>query len=157
MTAFILVKNTYLISDFIYSYLTISFFRRLIIFFSSLEIYDCDIPSISATSFCVSSVPSSLLSPKRRSTICLSRSVRRLIALLSSFFSTSSSISLYMTSSSVQSISERRSSFPSQSTFNGSSMETSMRVLLFLLRYISISFSIHLDAYVASLMFLPES
>lgn len=38
------------------------------------------------------------------------------------------------------------SSFPSQSTFSGSSMETSVFVLLFRLRYIRISFSIQREA-----------
>ena len=54
-------------------------------------------------------------------------------------------------------MSDNSSSFPSQSTFKGSSIDTSILVLLFLLRYIRISFSIHLDAYVASLIFLSGS
>ena len=37
--------------------------------------------------------------------------------------------------------------------FKGSSNETSDLVLLFRLKYIKISFSIHLEAYVASLIF----
>ena len=51
-------------------------------------------------------------------------------------------------------MSESKSSLPSQSTFKGSSIDTSSFVLLFLLKYISISFSIQRDAYVASFMFL---
>lgn len=35
--------------------LPISYFSLEIIFFSSLDMYDCEIPSLSATSFCVSS------------------------------------------------------------------------------------------------------
>ena len=46
----------------------------------------------------------------------------------------------------VPNISDKSSSFPSQSTFKGSSMETSDFVLLFLLKYINISFSIQRDA-----------
>ncbi len=75
------------------------------------------------------------------------------IALLRIFLSASSSKSLYIISSSVPRISDSKSSFPSQSTLRGSSIETSAFVLLFLLRYINISFSIHLEAYVASLIF----
>ena len=75
-------------------------------------------------------------------------------AILSSFLSTSSSMSFEITFSSVPRISDKRSSFPSQSTFNGSSIETSSLSLLLRRRYISISFSMHLDAYVASFMFL---
>ena len=58
------------------------------------------------------------------------------------------------TSPSVPSTSLRSSSFPSQSVFSGSSKLTSVRWELFFRRYISISFSMHRDAYVASLMFL---
>ena len=47
---------------------------------------------------------------------------------------------------SVPKISDNSNSFPSQSTFNGSSMDTSSLVLLFLRRYIRISFSIQRDA-----------
>ena len=49
-------------------------------------------------------------------------------------------------SSSVPRISDNKSSFPSQSTFSGSSMETSIFILLFLRKYIRISFSMHRDA-----------
>ena len=45
-------------------------------------------------------------------------------------------------------MSDNRSSLPSQSILSGSSIDTSAFILLFLLRYIRISFSIHLDAYV---------
>ena len=67
--------------------------------------------------------------------------------------STSSSRRREITSSSVPKMSDSKSSFPSQSTFKGSSMETSIFVLLFRRRYIRISFSMHRDAYVASLIF----
>ena len=43
-------------------------------------------------------------------------------------------------------ISDNRSSFPSQSTFKGSSKDTSVLILLVLLIYMSISFSMHLEA-----------
>jgi len=43
-----------------------------------------------------------------------------------------------------QSYIERSNSFPSLSLFSGSSIETSDLILLFLLKYIKISFSIHL-------------
>ncbi len=56
---------------------------------------------------------------------------------------------------SSQNIRQQSNSFPSQSTFSGSSIETSILVLLFLRRYIRISFSMHLEAYVASLIFFP--
>ena len=54
-------------------------------------------------------------------------------------------------------MSDSSSSLPSQSTLRGSSIETSALILLFLLRYIRISFSMHLEAYVASLIFLSLS
>ena len=41
---------------------------------------------------------------------------------------------------------DNESSFPSKSTFNGSSKDTSDFFLLFFLRHINISFSMHLDA-----------
>ena len=53
-------------------------------------------------------------------------------------------------------MSERSNSFPSLSLFSGSSIETSDLILLFLLKYIKISFSIHLEAYVASFIFFSE-
>src|SRR5699024_12550034 len=56
-------------------------------------------------------------------------------------------------SSSVPSTSDNNNSLPSQSTFNGSSKEISVFNLLLRLRYIKISFSIHLEAYVANLIF----
>ena len=61
---------------------------------------------------------------------------------------------LQITSLSVPRISDSKSSFPSQSTFNGSSIDTSIRIFEFLRRYINISFSIQRDAYVASFIFL---
>ena len=63
------------------------------------------------------------------------------IVFFSSFFSRSCETS----SSSLPSISERRSSFPSQSTLSGSSIDTSRLPEDFLM-YISISFSMHLEA-----------
>ena len=133
------------------------FLKKIEDAFSSLEIYDCEIPNISATSFCVFSSPSSELKPNLKSTIILSRSGSWFIAFLSILHSTSVSISLYIISSSVPIMSDNRSSLPSQSTLSGSSIDTSAFILLFLLRYIRISFSIHLDAYVASLIFLSLS
>ena len=50
-------------------------------------------------------------------------------------------------------ISESSNSFPSPSWFRGSSIDISPFILLLLLKYISISFSIHLEAYVASFIF----
>ena len=47
-------------------------------------------------------------------------------------------------------MSDNNSSFPSPSLFNGSSIDTSPLILLLFRKNISISFSIHLDAYVAS-------
>ena len=44
------------------------------------------------------------------------------------------------------SMTQLHNSLPSQSLFNGSSIEISPLILLLLLKYISISFSIHLDA-----------
>ena len=90
--------------------------------------------------------PSRFPMPNRRRMIICSRFVSLLMAFPRSAISTSSSRRLEITSSSVPRISESSSSFPSQSTFSGSSMETSIFVLLFLLRYIRISFSIHRDA-----------
>ena len=115
--------------------------------------YDCEIPRISATSFCVSSLFSTRFTPNRSSIICLSRSFNDSMAFFSSDISTSVSRSLYMTSSSVPSISDKSSSFPSQSVFSGSSKDTSSFTLLLRRRYIRISFSMHLDAYVASFIF----
>lgn len=55
-----------------YSYLTISLFNLCMIFFSNLDMYDCEIPSRSATSFCVFSFPSGLSNPNRILTISFS-------------------------------------------------------------------------------------
>ena len=57
-------------------------------------------------------------------------------------------------SGSVPRISLSSSSLPSQSEDSGSSMETSLRRPEILRRCMRISFSIHRDAYVASLTFL---
>ena len=73
---------------------------------------------------------------------------------LKSFLSISSSILLEVTSLSVPKTSESNNSFPSQSWFSGSSIDTSLFSLLLLLRCIKISFSIHLEAYVANFIFL---
>ena len=70
--------------------------------------------------------------------------------------STSSSKSLDVISGSVPSISESNNSLPSPSLFNGSSIDTSPFNLLLFLKNINISFSIHLDAYVASFIFLSD-
>ena len=78
------------------------------------------------------------------------------IDALNNVLSTSSSKFLDVISGSVPNISDNNNSFPSQSLFNGSSIDTSPFVLLFFLKNIKISFSIHLDAYVASLIFLSE-
>src|SRR5699024_5031436 len=55
-----------------YTILLNSFLRRLIIFFSSREIYDWEMPNKSATSFCVFAL--SPTKPKRNSIICFSLS-----------------------------------------------------------------------------------
>ena len=91
--------------------------------------------------------------PERIRTISFSLLFNLLSARMRSFLSASFSRSRYIVSSSVPRISERSSSLPSQSTLRGSSIDTSILVLLFLRRYIRISFSIHLEAYVASLIF----
>ena len=70
--------------------------------------------------------------------------------------STSSSKFLDVTSGSVPNISDRSNSLPSLSLFSGSSIDTSPFILLLFLKNINISFSIHLDAYVASLIFFSE-
>ena len=96
-----------------------------IIFFSSREMYDWEMPSRSATSFCVSSRPPRR--PKRSSMICYSRggsaSTRRFTVILSSV----SSSPFDTLSGSEPSTSPTSSSLPSQSTFIGSSSETSAR------------------------------
>ena len=85
--------------------------------------------------------------------MCFSLSFRFFIELLSNFLSTSSSMFFDVMSFSVPNMSDNNSSFPSPSCFNGSSIDISPFVLFVLLRYINISFSTHLDAYVASFMF----
>ena len=83
-----------------------------------------------------------------------SRSSSLFISCLSICFSVSISMPLFTTSSSVPRISDKSSSFPSQSIFKGSSMDMSFLCCDAFLRNMSISFSIHREAYVASLMFL---
>ena len=50
-------------------------------------------------------------------------------------------------------MSESNNSFPSPSLFNGSSIDISPFILLLFLKCIKISFSIHLEAYVANFIF----
>ena len=101
-------------------------------------------PSRSATSFWVSSFRPP--NPNRREMISCSRGDSFATALCSSWRSTSASSGCITTSSSVPITSLSSSSLPSQSVFSGSSKLTSTRVLLFLRRYIKISFSIHREA-----------
>ena len=108
-------------------------------------------PSESATSFWVCSFfPAS---PKRSCIINLSRSSRSSTAFLSKLHSDSCSILSATLFGSLPKTSESKSSFPSQSTLRGSSIEVSFFIWLFFRRYIKISFSMHLEAYVASFMF----
>ena len=108
-------------------------------------------PSISATSFCVYSFPPP--SPNRIRIISLSRSVRASTVRKSRLFSSSASMPRFTVSGSLPRISDKSSSFPSQSTFSGSSSEISFLILFVLRRNMSISFSMHREAYVASFMF----
>ena len=111
-------------------------------------------PSASATSFWVISSPPSR--PKRIFIIRCSRWGSLLKEFFKSSRSTPPSMSEYTLSASVPITSERSSSLPSQSVFRGSSNETSCRTRDIRRRYISISFSIQREAYVASFMFLSE-
>lgn len=117
---------------------------------SSLEMYDCEMPSASATSFCVCSF--CRFSPNRSSMICFSRGSSFSTARSSVCFSDSCSMPRFTMSGSLPSRSESRSSLPSQSTFSGSSSEISFFSCAVLRRYIRISFSMHREAYVASLI-----
>ena len=102
--------------------------------------------------FCVFSSPPSR--PNRSSMICFSRGDNWCRALNNNFLSTFASMSFVIISSSVPRTSDNNNSFPSQSMFNGSSKETSDRILLFLsANTLKFSFSIHLDAYVANFIF----
>ncbi|MNW07064.1 hypothetical protein D3C71_2035940 [compost metagenome] len=78
------------------------------------------------------------------------------MAVINTFLLSLSSTDLKILSLSVPNISARSKSLPSPSTFIGSSIDISVLVLLFFLKYINISFSIHLEAYVASLIFLSK-
>ena len=124
--------------------LPISCLSFAIIRFSRREMYDCEIPSISATSFCVFSLP--FERPKRSVIMSLSLSFNSFIALLTIFLSSSDSRSLYTESPSLPRMSDKSNSFPSQSTFMGSSIDISHYWLLHFLMYISISFSIQREA-----------
>ena len=62
-------------------------------------------------------------------------------------------MSLLTQSLSVPKMSDNNNSLPSQSTFNGSSIDISCFLLAVFLKYIKISFSMHLEAYVASFIF----
>jgi len=112
--------------------------------FSSREIYDCEMPSRSATSFCVfSGRPPS---PKRRLTIRRSRSGSRARASRSSCCSASSSMGRMTMSPSVPSTSDSSSSLPSQSVLIGSSSETSAFCPAILRMCMRISFSMQREA-----------
>ena len=118
--------------------------RRCMMRFSSREIYDCEMPSRSATSFCVfSGRPPS---PKRRLTIRRSRSGSRARASRSSCCSASSSMGRMTMSPSVPSTSDSRSSLPSQSVLIGSSSETSAFWPAILRMCMRISFSMQREA-----------
>ena len=76
------------------------------------------------------------------------------IDALNNVLSTSSSKFLDVMSGSVPNMSESNSSFPSPSLLSGSSIDISPLILLLFLKNINISFSMHLEAYVANFIFL---
>ena len=137
-------NNTALTVPYYYTIVSISVRSLPIILFSSLEIYDCDMPSLSATSFCViSSFPER---PNLKHIIVFSREFNLSTRLIRISFSLSFSIIEDISLASLPRTSERSSSFPSQSTFSGSSIDISFLSPDYFLKCISISFSIHLEA-----------
>ena len=131
-------------SDKNHTALSRSIFNWRIIFFSSLDMYDCEIPSLSATCFCVCSFRP--LSPNLNSIIRHSRSRSFETACKTRLFSSSHSIFLFTVSGSLPRTSHKSSSLPSQSVFSGSSIDTSFFSCDDFRKNIRISFSIHLDA-----------
>lgn len=134
----------------VYPAFSISVFNRCKMRFSSLEMYDCEMPSASATSFCVWLLLPVQPKPQLHDL---------LFARVKLFNGTEQRLLFrFLLDAAIHNVgvaasrSESRSSLPSQSTFSGSSSEISFFSCAVLRRYIRISFSMHREAYVASLM-----